>query len=190
MVRGLDWPSGEGWDVRNLLTIGRLAKEAGINMETVRYYERQGLAPKPPRTASGYRVYPADGAPSEVHQTGSPVTPGPTSSTIPDRSEPRVSGGDGLTLLFPSLMRASHGPTPAATTRTSSSPAEGTGRGTSSIRTTSGGPKLWMRAAFMSSYSGLQSPLILKPPVLGCQLRNIPITLIPPQKGEQMGTLV
>jgi len=44
--------------------------------------------------------------------------------------------------------------------------------------------------AFMSSYSGLQSPLILKPPVLACQLRNIPITLIPPQKGEQMGTLV
>ncbi len=47
-------------DVRNSLTIGRLAKEARINLETVRYYERQGLVPKPPRTTSGYRVYPAD----------------------------------------------------------------------------------------------------------------------------------
>ena len=47
-------------DVRNSLTIGRLAKEVGINLETVRYYERQRLVPKPPRTPSGYRVYPAD----------------------------------------------------------------------------------------------------------------------------------
>jgi MerR family mercuric resistance operon transcriptional regulator len=46
--------------VENSLTIGRLAKEAGINLETVRYYERQGLMPKPPRTASGYRLYPAN----------------------------------------------------------------------------------------------------------------------------------
>src|SRR5437588_12788993 len=42
------------------LTIGRLAQEAGINLETVRYYERRGLLPKPPRTASGYRLFPAD----------------------------------------------------------------------------------------------------------------------------------
>ena len=42
------------------LTIGRLAREAGINLETVRYYERRGLLPKPPRTASGYRLFPAD----------------------------------------------------------------------------------------------------------------------------------
>jgi MerR family transcriptional regulator, copper efflux regulator len=44
------------------LTIGHLAKEAGINLETVRYYERQGLVPKPPRSASGYRMFPADTA--------------------------------------------------------------------------------------------------------------------------------
>src|SRR5712692_7713612 len=44
------------------LTIGRLAKQAGINLETVRYYERRGLLPKPPRTASGYRLFPADAA--------------------------------------------------------------------------------------------------------------------------------
>lgn len=42
----------------NSMTIGRLAKEAGVNLETLRYYERQGLMPKPPRTASGYRSYP------------------------------------------------------------------------------------------------------------------------------------
>ena len=34
-------------DMRNSLTIGRLAKEAGVNLETVRYYERQRLVPKP-----------------------------------------------------------------------------------------------------------------------------------------------
>ena len=44
------------------LTIGRLAKEAGINLETVRYYERQGLLPKPPRSASGYRLFPSEAA--------------------------------------------------------------------------------------------------------------------------------
>ena len=44
----------------NSLTIGQLAREAEINLETVRYYERRGLLPKPPRTASGYRVFPAE----------------------------------------------------------------------------------------------------------------------------------
>ena len=42
------------------LTIGHLAKQAGINLETVRYYERRGLLPKPPRSLSGYRLYPVD----------------------------------------------------------------------------------------------------------------------------------
>jgi len=44
------------------LTIGHLAREAGINLETVRYYERRGLLPKPPRSASGYRLFPAEAA--------------------------------------------------------------------------------------------------------------------------------
>src|SRR5437763_339333 len=44
------------------LTIGRLAKQVGVNLETVRFYERRGLLPKPPRTASGYRLFPADAA--------------------------------------------------------------------------------------------------------------------------------
>lgn len=40
------------------LTIGKLAKAAGVNVQTVRYYERRGLLPEPPRTPSGYREYP------------------------------------------------------------------------------------------------------------------------------------
>jgi MerR family transcriptional regulator, copper efflux regulator len=44
------------------LTIGRLAKEAAVNLETVRFYERRGLLPKPPRSASGYRLFPSDAA--------------------------------------------------------------------------------------------------------------------------------
>lgn len=42
------------------LTIGQLAKESGVNLETVRYYERRGLLPKPPRSASAYRLFPAE----------------------------------------------------------------------------------------------------------------------------------
>jgi len=42
------------------LTIGHLARESGINLETVRYYERRGLLSKPPRSASGYRLFPIE----------------------------------------------------------------------------------------------------------------------------------
>jgi MerR family transcriptional regulator, copper efflux regulator len=45
---------------RDTLTIGRLARIGGVNLETIRYYERSGLLPKPPRTASGYRMFPDD----------------------------------------------------------------------------------------------------------------------------------
>lgn len=34
-----------------------LAKRTGCNLETIRYYEKIGLMPEPPRTASDYRVY-------------------------------------------------------------------------------------------------------------------------------------
>ena len=39
------------------LTTGELAEGAGVNVQTVRYYERRGLLPEPPRTPSGYRQY-------------------------------------------------------------------------------------------------------------------------------------
>jgi Hg(II)-responsive transcriptional regulator len=41
------------------LTIGELAGAVGVNVQTVRYYERRGLLPKPKRRASGYREYTA-----------------------------------------------------------------------------------------------------------------------------------
>ena len=43
-----------------VLTIGQLAKNAGVNVETIRYYERRQLIPEPPRRESGYRQYTAD----------------------------------------------------------------------------------------------------------------------------------
>ena len=40
--------------------IGQTAKEAGVNAQTLRYYERRGLLPRPHRRNSGYREYSAD----------------------------------------------------------------------------------------------------------------------------------
>lgn len=42
------------------MTIGQIAKQADIGVETIRFYERRGLIPEPPRTPSGYRQYPSD----------------------------------------------------------------------------------------------------------------------------------
>lgn len=42
------------------LTIGKIARGAGTGVETIRFYERQGLIAKPGRTSSGYRMYPPD----------------------------------------------------------------------------------------------------------------------------------
>ncbi len=44
----------------NALTIGKLAARGGVSVQTVRYYERSGLLPKPARAASGYRLYEHD----------------------------------------------------------------------------------------------------------------------------------
>ena len=40
-----------------IMTTGQLAQAVGIGVETVRYYERTGLLPKPPRTPGGHRQY-------------------------------------------------------------------------------------------------------------------------------------
>jgi len=42
------------------LTIGKVARGAGLAIDTVRYYEREGLLEKPARTTSGYRHYSSD----------------------------------------------------------------------------------------------------------------------------------
>lgn len=41
-------------------TIGQLAQKVKVNIQTIRYYERQGLIPEPPRRDSGYRQYTED----------------------------------------------------------------------------------------------------------------------------------
>lgn len=42
------------------LTRKQVADAAGVTIEAVRFYEREGVIADPPRTASGYRQYPAD----------------------------------------------------------------------------------------------------------------------------------
>ncbi len=42
------------------LTIGRVARAAGVGIDTIRYYEREGLLPAPARRISGYRDYTPD----------------------------------------------------------------------------------------------------------------------------------
>jgi Hg(II)-responsive transcriptional regulator len=42
------------------MRIGTAAEQAGVNVQTLRYYERRGLLPRPPRRMSGYREFPDD----------------------------------------------------------------------------------------------------------------------------------
>jgi Hg(II)-responsive transcriptional regulator len=42
------------------LSIGRLARASDVGVETIRFYEREGLLHAPARTASGYRQYPPE----------------------------------------------------------------------------------------------------------------------------------
>lgn len=44
------------------LSTGELAKQGGVNLESIRFYEREGLLAKPPRTAAGYRMFSVDDA--------------------------------------------------------------------------------------------------------------------------------
>lgn len=43
-----------------LLNIGKVAKQAEMTVETIRFYEKQGLITPPERNASGYRQYPEE----------------------------------------------------------------------------------------------------------------------------------
>ena len=43
------------------ISIGAAARGSGVNIETIRFYERSGLLKAPPRTAGGHRVYDAQG---------------------------------------------------------------------------------------------------------------------------------
>jgi len=48
------------------LKIGEVAQRGGVSLQAIRYYERERLLPKPPRLASGYRLFP-DTAVRRVH---------------------------------------------------------------------------------------------------------------------------
>ena len=39
------------------MKIGQLAQRAAVNLQTIRYHEREGLLPEPRRLSSGYRLY-------------------------------------------------------------------------------------------------------------------------------------
>jgi DNA-binding transcriptional MerR regulator len=42
------------------LRTGEVAEQAGVNIQTLRYYERRGLLSEPTRTIGGHRLYPPD----------------------------------------------------------------------------------------------------------------------------------
>lgn len=42
------------------LRTGEVARQADVNVETLRFYEREGILPEPPRRTSGYREYPPE----------------------------------------------------------------------------------------------------------------------------------
>jgi len=43
-----------------MFTIGKASEQSGVNIETIRYYEREGVVPKPGRSAGGRRLYSTD----------------------------------------------------------------------------------------------------------------------------------
>jgi MerR family transcriptional regulator, mercuric resistance operon regulatory protein len=47
-----------------MISIGALARRSGVQAETIRYYESEGLLPRPERTAAGYRLY----GPSDIER--------------------------------------------------------------------------------------------------------------------------
>lgn len=59
---GLTLYQGTGCIVESMdnATIGDFARKTGVNIETVRYYERRGLLPRPARNPSNYRLYGTD----------------------------------------------------------------------------------------------------------------------------------
>jgi MerR family mercuric resistance operon transcriptional regulator len=49
-----------GKDTPGELTIGQVATASGVNVQTLRFYERRGILPRPPRSRGNYRVYHVD----------------------------------------------------------------------------------------------------------------------------------
>lgn len=92
------------------LTIGGVAKEANVNVETIRYYERRRLLPQPLRTPAGYRIYSADAVRrlhfvkraqelgfslKEIKELlGLRIRPGSTSADIRKRADAKITDID------------------------------------------------------------------------------------------------
>src|SRR5215212_7002838 len=57
MVEGLHSESNMEIANDRRLKIGELARQTGLSIKTIRYYERRGLLEQPPRTQGGYRLY-------------------------------------------------------------------------------------------------------------------------------------
>src|SRR5712692_3417713 len=55
-----DFSGGQGMDTSRPIAIGRLSRDTGTKVETIRYYERVGLLPAPARSEGGYRLYRVD----------------------------------------------------------------------------------------------------------------------------------
>ncbi|MAA75141.1 MAG: heavy metal-responsive transcriptional regulator [Salinisphaeraceae bacterium] len=75
------------------LSIGQLASKAHTTVETIRYYERCGVIPEPPRTSSGHRRYPAN-ATQRLHFVKRAKTLGFTLDEIMTLLELNDGGGD------------------------------------------------------------------------------------------------
>jgi len=64
-MHSVPWYGIKGVALNEELTIGRLAKAAGVNVETIRYYQRRGLVDEPSKPLGGHRRY-AQSAASRV----------------------------------------------------------------------------------------------------------------------------
>ncbi len=74
-------------------TIGVLAREAGVNVETIRFYEREGLLKQPPAHPDGWRVY-GDEAVWSVRYIRLAQTIGFTLGEIRELGKRLLGGGD------------------------------------------------------------------------------------------------
>lgn len=104
------------------LTIGRLAREGQVNVETIRYYERRGLLPRPPRRPSGYRIFPASAVQmlrfvksaqeigfslKEIKELLSlRIQPGRTCADVRNRAEQKIAEIDRKILALEAMRKA------------------------------------------------------------------------------------
>jgi MerR family mercuric resistance operon transcriptional regulator len=93
------------------LSIGQLSRRTGVNLETIRYYERIGVLGRPPRTAAGHRVYGAEElrALTFIHrarQLGFPLSDIRALLALRDASSDRRGDARDITLRHLARVRA------------------------------------------------------------------------------------